>query len=913
MAQGAGSRWPAGGGRRDDRRPSARARKELRRRFHGARNLAEVGDHEHALLMPERGKPSVPVDTDEGLLRRATVRTLVLGAVLLTAAIPTLGYWWGVHPVSETGGLNIPWWALAGLFVLGELLVFEVEIGREAHTFTFSEVPLVLGLFVASPFTIVVARLGAEVSVLTMKERQRPAKLAFNSCMVIAECAVAITVFQLVSSQRDIDRPMAWLAATLAVLGADAVSLMCVAWAIRWHDAVPELRQLVAVGAVTGLANVALGLTAGILLTHNLAAVVLLASLVSLFYLLYRGYAKAILRLEGLQLFQNFTEDIGSIHQPEQVLRLIVTKARLSMRADYARIEVVAPGDDSCFIVESRQAEPSTVVHSHRPSVTALLKNTSARTVVESRGFADTSDRPFSSALSTRDCVVAALTNGNKLLGTLSVGDRIGQVSSFDRNDADLLQNLASYAAVAIENGRLIDELNREVSDREHNALHDELTGLPNRRHLFEATRAALLAASAKSERQVALALLDLDRFKEINDTLGHHVGDVVLVSIARRLRNHLPGDVLLARLGGDEFAMLYPCVMSPDEALRAAADLRELFAAPFIADGVNLAVGASIGIAMGPDHANDPDTLLQRADVAMYTAKHSHVGGGIALYDPTCDDHSRQRLELAAELRNAIGHGELVVYYQPKASLRDGTVIGVEALVRWRHPDRGIVPPDEFINIAEQTGTIGELTTYVLDEALAQCAHWQRRGYSMPISVNLSPVSLVDSQLADSIAAALQRAGVQPDLLTLEITENSVVELGRSTRALEQLAALGAQISIDDFGTGFTSLAYLHALPVHEVKIDRSFVATLTDSHDSATIVKTIIDLGHNLHLRVVAEGVENDAAWQHLAALGCDIAQGYLLTPPLPPAELDAWHMTWTDGYQHLNPRANITRSRA
>ena len=275
-----------------------------------------------------------------------------------------------------------------------------------------------------------------------------------------------------------------------------------------------------------------------------------------------------------------------------------------------------------------------------------------------------------------------------------------------------------------------------------------------------------------------------------------------------------------------------------------------------------------------------------------MYTAKHNRVSGGVALYDPTCDDHSRQRLELAAELRNAVGHGELVVYYQPKASLHDGTVIGVEALVRWRHPDRGLVPPDEFITIAEQTGTIGELTTYVLDEALAQCAHWQRHGRSTPISVNLSPLSLVDSQLADNIADALQRAAVPPSLLTLEITENSVVELGRSSHALEQLAALGVQISIDDFGTGFTSLAYLHALPVHEVKIDRSFVATLTDNPDSATIVKTIIDLGHNLHLRVVAEGVEHPAAWQHLAALGCDSAQGYLLTPPIPPAELDAWH---------------------
>jgi EAL domain-containing protein (putative c-di-GMP-specific phosphodiesterase class I) len=311
------------------------------------------------------------------------------------------------------------------------------------------------------------------------------------------------------------------------------------------------------------------------------------------------------------------------------------------------------------------------------------------------------------------------------------------------------------------------------------------------------------------------------------------------------------------------------------------------------------LEVAGSIGIALAPQHGTDAATLMKRADIAMYEAKQST---GVGVYEAESDDLSVRRLELAGALRRAIDDGELMVYYQPKARLSDGAIIGAEALVRWQHPEYGMLPPDDFISIAERTGLIGALTNFVLRRAISQCRSWHARGWDLSVAVNLSVVGLIDLDLPESIDGMLRVAGLDPKYLTLEITESSIMDSGRTVAAIDRLARLGPRLSIDDFGTGYSSLSYLQKLPVHEVKVDKSFTMSMSASESDAAIVKSIVDLAHNLSLKVVAEGVEDRGSWQRLERMGCDIAQGYYLSRPIPPEQFDEWVMAWPERRNEL-----------
>jgi len=431
-----------------------------------------------------------------------------------------------------------------------------------------------------------------------------------------------------------------------------------------------------------------------------------------------------------------------------------------------------------------------------------------------------------------------------------------------------------------------------------HQALHDGLTGLANRTLLHTRLQLAL-AAAPDAERPVALLLLDLDRFKEVNDTLGHQVGDILLQQIGQRLRSAVRTADLVARLGGDEFAVLLPGTDAAGAA-RVAEALVSVMHAPFALESQPIAIDASIGIAVSPEHGQDADTLLRCADVAMYQAK--RAGTGVAIYCAANDENRPDRLALLGELRSAIEHDELLLHYQPKLDLRDGTLVGVEALVRWQHPQRGFLPPSEFIPLAEQTGLIYPLSHWVLDAALRQHQIWRGLGIDTPVAVNLSRRVLHDPQLPELVGEALARWDVAPGALVLEITESSLMaDPVRAGENLKQLRALGVCMSIDDFGTGFSSLASLKNLSVDELKIDRSFVQAMATDASSRAIVRAIIDLADALKLRVVAEGVEDRATWDVLAELGCDIAQGYFLSRPIAAAELEAWiaadSQSWLD----------------
>jgi diguanylate cyclase (GGDEF)-like protein/PAS domain S-box-containing protein len=441
----------------------------------------------------------------------------------------------------------------------------------------------------------------------------------------------------------------------------------------------------------------------------------------------------------------------------------------------------------------------------------------------------------------------------------------------------------------------------------QHQAMHDALTELPNRYLLRERMEQALEVARA-DRGVLAFMILDLDRFKEINDTLGHHTGDRLLRSIATRLRTALRPSDTIARFGGDEFAALLPSA-DPEAALQVARRLVRVLQTPFRLESLSLQVDTSVGIAMFPEHGKDVATLVQRADVAMYVAKRSR--SGVELYDENHDYTSLRQLTLSGELRSAIESRSLTLEYQPKVAADSDCIAGVEALLRWRHSEFGNVPPDEFITLAEQSGMIRQLTHLVFATALRQCAEWNRNGMPLEISVNVSAHNLLDEDLPQHLERLLRESAVPPEQLTLEITESVIMEdPQRAMNVATQLRTLGVNIAIDDFGIGYSSLGYLKKLPARELKIDKSFVMEMDRNLDDATIVRSTIELAHNLGLRVVAEGVERREIWQALKELGCDVGQGYLFSHPLPAEELTCFvrerqEHVWAEARVRASPR--------
>jgi diguanylate cyclase (GGDEF)-like protein len=423
---------------------------------------------------------------------------------------------------------------------------------------------------------------------------------------------------------------------------------------------------------------------------------------------------------------------------------------------------------------------------------------------------------------------------------------------------------------------------------RAEEQLRDPLTGLPNRQWLLERTWSGLEEAGRIGARS-ALVLIDLDRFRSVNDTLGHLAGDRLLLQIADRLRLALPRGAEAARLGGDEFAVLLPACDSTTSAQRVARHLVAELSSPLDLDGLTLVLEASAGVAVYPEHALDAEGLLRRADVAMYQAKRDRTG--VEVYESKRDSNTPDRLGLLGDLRRALDAGEVELHYQPKVRF-DGQVVGLEALVRWVHPERGRVPPDEFIAIAESSGLMPHLTEYVLETALAQVARWRAQGLMAPVAVNVSPRDVHTPGFAGAVAARLARHGVPPGSLQLEITEHVLLEdPQRAADTLAGLTAHGVKMSLDDFGTGYSSLVHLRRLPVSELKIDRSFVARLAIDNEDAEIVRCTVDLAHSLGLVVVAEGVEDDETWERLRDLGCDAVQGWLVAAAMPPHEATAW----------------------
>ncbi|MET0378020.1 MAG: EAL domain-containing protein [Spongiibacteraceae bacterium] len=476
--------------------------------------------------------------------------------------------------------------------------------------------------------------------------------------------------------------------------------------------------------------------------------------------------------------------------------------------------------------------------------------------------------------------VLVLLLDGDNELGAVALEyyDKI----SFARDSLSDIEVFSHTLALALARAKHLDAI-------AYQADHDSLTGLFNRSVLH---REFQQWSRGNSGGQAALFLLDLDRFKEINDTLGHHVGDDLLRQIGSRLRLGLSyREAVVCRLGGDEFAvLLLGQQVDGEQVIAQGRDLLAALRRPFLINGVHLEISASIGIALYPDHGSDSHALLRSADVAMYEAKRS--GAGVLCYDTQLDMHSPERLRLIVDLATGIRERELLLHYQPKLNLRSGVVIGCEALVRWQHPRQGLLAPDRFIPLAEMSDTIHALTAHVIDEACRQQQAWRERGVHLAVAVNLSARNLIDARVVEHIERSMRTYGLPPGALELEITETTLMhDPARAVSLLERIAALGVCLSVDDFGTGYSSLAYLRRLPIHALKIDRTFISDMLEKPQDAVIVQSIITLAHNLGLEVVAEGVETAAVLAALVGMGCDQAQGYHLSRPLPAAQLPGW----------------------
>jgi diguanylate cyclase (GGDEF)-like protein len=819
----------------------------------------------------------------EAWWQRPLARTMILAAAVAScSALAFRIRLLGVHAPTHT---SWPWWLLAIAFVLAHRLDFHIEIRKQVLSFNLAEVPLVLGLFFASPTQLVAGRFVAEAISLLLIGRQDVRKLILNLSAYAGETVAAAMVFVAIG-HRDLANPTSWLAVVVAVAVGDAITLAIITTVVRWHGSPAKPRQMLFTLGATVIGNSGLAILAALVMHHSVAALIPLAVVALMMTTAYRSYTAIAQRYASLEVLYEFTRLVSGSQEPEAVLENMLHDARRVLRAEVAAIGLRSDrtGDsiDTWFHADPERSVQ--LVDTQR--LIDLLADGSA-TVIPRR-TRDPILQSILQELNVKDCLIAPVHEGSKVVGVLVAADRENDVTTFDADDCRLFATIANHASVALENGRLIERLRVQATQREYEALHDPLTGLGNRTlFLSDVTRAIELA----SGRHFGVALLDLNDFKEVNDTLGHHHGDLLLTQVAGRLVTRLPDCVKVARLGGDEFGLLTP-FDATDHSLRELGDqVQAAFAEPFLVESLALEVHASVGFALFPDHATDPTTLMQRADVAMYEAKGSGTHR-VEVYDAERDLNTPRRLAFATDLRSALEAKEIALYYQPKARMSDGVIQSVEGLARWNHREHGFISPDEFVMLAERTGLIQLLTHHVLTVGLDQLEQWTRTGLDIGMSINLSMRNLTDRDLPNLVGRLLATRAIDPLSVTFEVTETAMMTEPETTRFIVgELADLGVRISVDDFGTGHSSLGYLSKLRVHELKIDKSFVGPLTVDPQAAVIVRSIIDLARNLGISVVAEGVEDQRTWDALQDLGCEIAQGYYLSRPITPAALESW----------------------
>lgn len=773
------------------------------------------------------------------------------------------------------------------MFAAAESITLNLEIRRQAAQATISEIPLLLALYYLSPLSVILIRLIVIVGKHAIR-RLPFQKAAFNVASSMLGVVLATIVVEASGPLRATD-VHTWLALLAAVMVADLVTVagvILVIVLVQGGVAIQDLSATATSGAVSGLVNSLAGLVVLLVIQTSPWGIVLVAALACAIAGIYRAYAKFRVQHKSLGELYQLTRAVTD-HPYEQTLAdVLLHRVRQLLGAEYATLWLPAQGRFPEVLLSSRADDLGLLDRSATPAVIRERVVETARTVIATPKTNDEPIREGLRQIGTKDAIVAPLRSGGTVIGTLEVANRLHSILSFSDDDVRLLDTLAAQTSVTVENTRLIDRLRFDAN-------HDSLTSLPNRRRMVGA-----LAESVKikaSSDVVAVLVFDVDGLRDVNESLGHAAGDKVLVEFATRLRESSPSAALVGRIGGDKFAVTLR-MDSIDAAATLAASLRESLQQPMEIGSLHIDIDSAVGVSVHPDHGSEADALLQQADVASRAAKGQTPP--IQVFDPSLESGSVRRLGLASDLRRALDHGDLDLYYQPMVSLGDRQLVGVECLARWEHPVHGTVAPEDFVAVAEHTGQLGRLTEFVLREALRRGQDWAAAGRTMPLSVNVSPKSLVDLELPAQVAALLDEYGIDPALLTLEIKEDSPAgDSDRHLPVLRRLDAIGVRLAVDDFGTGYSSLAYLRRLPVDEVKIDRSFVQGMATDPGELAIVRAVVDLARHFDLRVVAEGVESERTLSLLADMGCDIGQGFLFSRPLPYDRLEAWLAAQTD----------------
>ncbi|MDT7538523.1 MAG: hypothetical protein QOI82_2108 [Actinomycetota bacterium] len=795
---------------------------------------------------------------------------------------------------------ELSWWWLVPAFLAGEVFLVHLHFRRDNHSFSMTDVPLALGMLFVAPGGVLAAALISSALALGVYRRLTPLKVIFNVATVAFSVTVGLVVFRALAPDYHVMNARVWMATFAGVTATEMLAGVIVVAAISLAEGkfqpgrLPLVVGMLTVGALT---NTSLSIIAATLLLQASGTAWLLLVPAGTLFMAYRAYLKEREKHDSLEFLYHSTRILSETPELEEAVAALISRAREMFRAESAEMLFATP--DGIEMLRARitesAADTGPMDRVSDPAVLALSERFQVNSSMVLAKY-PTGDAVVDAYLATnnmRDAMIAPLRGDGKPFGMVVVSNRVGS-ATFDAEDGRLFETLANHASVALENGRLeqslaqLRELEKQLKKL---AFHDPLTSLANR-SLFAERVAAALAADREPGHDCAVLFIDLDDFKTINDTLGHAAGDRLLCAVAERLVDCLRPDDMAARLGGDEFAVLLDNVSSTAEVERVAMRIIDSMRTPVYFAGQEVHVRGSVGLAPGKS-ATTADELLGNADLAMYIAK-SDGKGSYTIFAPSMRSEVAQRHRLKADLAKAVDRGEFVVHYQPIINLQSGLPVAFEALVRWSHPELGLLAPDTFIPMAEETGLIGVIGQLVLGDAATQAAQWQRDypGAPIAVTVNLSPLQVRLPALVQDIAEVLRRTTLVPGSLVLEITESLMLhDAEASIDVLHELRALGLKIALDDFGTGYSSLGQLRQLPIDMLKIAKTFVEDLDGDGSTTAFTSAILALGQTLGVTTLAEGVEQPWQASELRRLGCELAQGYYFAKAMPAADVDGY----------------------
>jgi diguanylate cyclase (GGDEF)-like protein len=809
---------------------------------------------------------------------RVIALTITLFVIGLTAAVANHNR----APVELP--FAFPGWSIFLTFLALSATIMTWEVGEDNHAVLLTDIALIIGLFSLDRTDLLIAGTAAWVasSVLMKSQRSVPLKNFFNLSLRFFEYSLAIFVFDSFPGSPVLTSTSTWVRVLMTLAVATSLSALAVTLVIflATKKSEGELRRNLTASVIHSTMSTALTIPALILYKTAPGATAFLLVIGVLVVVPSRQLNRLRRKHETLRQIHEFTAGLAGSTDLESTLARVLHETMTSLRVSSASVQLLREHAD---LIERTTGDHLKLGVGDPVWRQVILNKALVRLARGSHEFSGYLQR-----VGAKDLMSVPLVHENVCLGAVAVWNRVGDISTFDNDDLSIFVTMAHQVTVTLKNLDLIDQLRDEAAVREYQALHDDLTGLPNRAHLYQAIDRAIDTAVTPF---VAVAICDLNRFKEVNDSLGHQAGDLVLVEAARRLRKSLPSSAFVARLGGDEFALFFSGEENAASVNLRLQTVQEAFTTPFRVAGLSVHIDMSVGVSTYPLDASDRIGLLKLADVAMYAAKADRSGPSVRFYDPSQQQTSARQLTLLGDLREAISCDAIDVAYQPKVSMETGDIVGVEALARWNHPVYGNIAPDEFIPLAENGGLMVPLTDFMIRRSVAAIRNWAAAGYSLSVAVNVDAGTLSKPRFIERVFAILDESRIPASHLVLELTERDIVaHYDAMHGSMERLRARSIRISIDDFGTGYSSLSHLTHLPIDELKIDRSFILNVANPAD-ATVVQAIITMAKGLGLHSVVEGIEDWPTWNAVAGFGCDSAQGFLLSRPLSEQSLSDW----------------------